>query len=146
MFAFMEGNEMENTEILATDIDDIDTIKSEVLKKICKLTYNNRLADSDKIAYELIPGIRPRFRCCVYREREIIRQRIRMAMGKLPSDSHYANLDPSIMVHVISSACEGCPIARFTVTDNCQNCLAHKCIKACPFGSNIENPKRVSNR
>lgn len=132
---------MENTDILATDIDDIDTIKSEVLRKICELTYGHKLSDADKIAYELIPGIRPRFRCCVYREREIIRQRVRMAMGKLPSDSQYVDLDPSLMVHVISSACEGCPIARFTVTDNCQNCLAHKCIKVCPFGAISRTPR-----
>lgn len=132
---------MDNTDILATEIDDIDTIKSEVLKKISELAFDNRLDEADTIAFELIPGVRPRFRCCVYREREIIRQRVRMAMGKLPTDSHYKDLDPSLMVHVISSACEGCPIARYTVTDNCQNCLTHKCIKVCPFGAISRTPR-----
>lgn len=132
---------MDNKDILVNEIDDIDTIKSEVLKKICELSYSRKLSDSDNIAFALIPGIRPRFRCCVYREREIIRQRVRLAMGKLPTDSHYKNFEPSLMVHVIPSACEGCPIARFTVTDNCQNCLTHKCIKACPFGAIMRTPK-----
>ena len=131
---------MDYTDILAIEIDDIDTIKSEVLKKISELAFDNRLDEADTIAYELIPGVRPRFRC-VYREREIIRQRVRMAMGKLPTDSHYKDLDPSLMVHVISSACEGCPIARYTVTDNCQNCLTHKCIKVCPFGAISRTPR-----
>ncbi len=133
---------MNETNILVNDIDDIDTIKSEVLKRICELSYSRQLSEqSDNIAYELIPGIRPKFRCCVYREREIIRQRVRLATGKLPTDSHYKLLEPSLMVHVIPSACEGCPIARFTVTDNCQNCLTHKCIKACAFGAISRTPR-----
>lgn len=132
---------MDVNDIFEIEICDIDTIKSEVLKKICQLAFQGRLDEADNIAFDLIPGVRSRFRCCVYREREIIRQRTRMAMGKLPADSHYKNLDPSLMVHVISSACEGCPIARYTVTDNCQNCLTHKCIKVCSFGAIARTPR-----
>lgn len=38
-------------------------------------------------------------------------------------------------VTVIPAACEGCPIQRYTVTENCQKCLAKKCMAACPFGA-----------
>lgn len=38
----------------------------------------------EALPYELIPP-RANFRCCIYKEREIIRQRIRLAEGKSPS-------------------------------------------------------------
>lgn len=124
------------------EIADIVQIKNEVLRLVCKYAFEGNLNEKlDDIPYEMIDGIKPKFRCCVYREREIIRQRVRMAMGKLPSDTVYKELEPSQVVHVIPCACEGCPIARFTVTDNCQSCLAQKCIKACAFGAIIKTPK-----
>ena len=64
------------------------------------------------------------------KEREIIRQRVRLAEGKAPS----ANDDGNI-IQVISSACEDCPISSYTVTENCQNCLGKACINACKFGA-----------
>lgn len=117
-------------------ITDINQIKLKVLEKVAEYAYNGTLdTNFDKIPYEIIPGIKPQFRCCVYREREIIRQRIRLAMGKMPMDTHYETKPSAQIVHVIPCACEGCPITRFTVTSNCQNCLTKKCMKACKFGA-----------
>lgn len=118
------------------NITDINQIKMAVLKKTAEYAYKGTLLEkADDIPFELISGPKPQFRCCIYREREIIRQRVRLSMGRVPSGSHYDVNDGTQVVHVISSACEGCPIARFTVTDNCHNCLAQKCIKACKFGA-----------
>ncbi len=122
-------------------ITDINQIKMEVLKKTAEYAFNGTIMEKfDEIPFEMIKGIKPKFRCCVYREREIIRQRVRLSMGKLPSTSHHEQGSTQI-VHVISSACEGCPIARFTVTDNCQSCLAQKCMKACRFGAITKTPR-----
>ena len=118
------------------NITDIVQIKHEVLKATAEHAFNGNIyTDYDKIPYEIIQGIKPQFRCCVYREREIIRQRVRMAMGKLPQDVLYTDKDSSQIVHVIPCACEGCPINKITVTQNCQGCLAKKCEKACPFNA-----------
>ena len=57
---------MDNTDILATEIDDIDTIKSEVLKNQ-RTAFDNRLDEADTIALNLFQSS-SRFRCCVYRE------------------------------------------------------------------------------
>ncbi len=117
-------------------VTDIVLIKHEVLKATAKHAFAGDLQENyDKIPYEIITGIKPNFRCCVYREREIVRQRVRMGMGKLPRDVMYTDSDPSQVVHVIPCACEGCPISEVTVTQNCQGCLAKKCVKACPFGA-----------
>ncbi len=118
------------------NITDINQIKMAVLRKTAEYAYNGTLTQkADEIPFELISGPKPEFRCCIYREREIIRQRVRLSMGQIPAGSHYTVNDGTQVVHVISAACEGCPIARFTVTDNCHNCLARKCIKACKFGA-----------
>ena len=124
------------------DMMDIVQIKHEVLKTTAKHAFAGDLYESfDAIPFEIIQGIRPNFRCCVYREREIVRQRVRMAMGKLPHDVLYTDADASQVVHVIPCACEGCPITKITVTQNCQSCLAKKCAKACPFGAITNTPR-----
>ncbi len=118
------------------NITDINQIKMAVLKKTAEYAYEGKLNEKvEDIVYELISGPKPQFRCCIYREREIIRERVRLSMGMFPKNPHYKKTDGTQVVHVISAACEGCPIARFTVTPNCQNCLAQKCIKACKFGA-----------
>ncbi len=124
------------------NITDINQIKMAVLIKTAQYAFEGTLEEkAEKIPYELTNTIKPQFRCCVYREREIFRQRVRLAMGKIPSDLHYEKTDNTQVVHVISSACEGCPIDRFTVTNNCHNCIAQKCIKACKFGAISKTPQ-----
>ncbi len=110
----------------------IDTIKQEVLYEVAKLAFCDELEEKkDALPYELIPGPQANFRCCVYKEREIIRQRIRLAEGKSPS----AGSDNKNIVQIINSACEGCPITRFVVTDNCQKCMGKRCQEACNFNA-----------
>lgn len=106
-------------------------IKHEVINAVAKLAFEGELdAKRDHIAVELIPGPNPKFRCCIYKEREIIRQRVRLAEGKAPGP-----VDDGNVIQVISSACEDCPISSYTVTENCQNCLGKACIHACNFGA-----------
>lgn len=106
-------------------------IKYNVIREVAKLAFSGELDEKkDEIPFKLIPGPKAQFRCCIYKEREIIRQRIRLAEGKCPSDRHSDN-----MIQVISSACEECPITRFVVTDNCQKCMGKACQNACNFGA-----------
>ena len=102
-------------------------VKHEVLYEVAKLAYAGRLEEErDSLPYKMVPGPQPAFRCCIYREREVIRQRIRLAEGKAPGAEDDGNI-----VQVINSACEGCPISRYVVTDNCQKCMG----KACPYNA-----------
>ena len=109
--------------------ENVIKIKHAVLLEVAKAAFAGNLDEiRDDIPFTLIPGPTPQFRCCIYKEREIIRQRVRLAEGKAPS----ANDDGNI-IQVISSACEDCPISSYTVTENCQNCLGKACINACKF-------------
>ena len=58
-------------------------IKYSVLRAVSKLAFEGKLEEErDNIPFKLIPGPKAQFRCCVYKEREIIRQRIRLAEGR----------------------------------------------------------------
>lgn len=106
-------------------------IKHDVLCEVAKLAWEGRLEqERDEIPFRMIPGPQAQFRCCIYKEREIIRQRVRLAEGKCPSGKDSINV-----VQVISSACEECPIASYLVTDNCRKCMGKACQNSCNFGA-----------
>ena len=106
-------------------------IKHAVLEEVARLAFEGELEErKDEIPMKLIPGPTAQFRCCIYKEREIIRQRVRLAEGKAPGLKDDGNV-----IQVISSACEDCPISSYTVTENCQNCIGKACINACKVGA-----------
>lgn len=105
--------------------------KHEVLYHVAKMAFDGTLNEErDNLPYRLVKGPKPKFYCCIYKEREIIRQRIRLAEGKAPGA-----IDDGNVIQVITAACEDCPISSYTVTDNCQNCPGKACINACKFGA-----------
>lgn len=113
--------------------NDARVLKVDVLRRVAKLAFDHELTEDaiERIPHEMVPTSQPHFRCCVYKEREILRGRTRLAMGKKPLNRS----ESTNVIHVLSSACEGCPINRYRVTENCQKCLAKKCMNACPFGA-----------
>ena len=78
----------------------------------------------------MMPGPTASYRCCVYKEREIVRQRIRLAEGHNPQGARN-----DLVVQVVHAACEDCPISRYVVTDNCQKCMGKACQQSCNFGA-----------
>lgn len=112
--------------------ENVIKIKHEVLYEVAKHAFNGDLEEKrDRIPFDLIPGPTPQFRCCIYKEREILRQRVRLAEGKTPDGRE----DDGNIMQVIESACADCPISSYTVTENCQNCAGKACINACKFGA-----------
>jgi ferredoxin hydrogenase large subunit len=119
---------------MLTNDANILKIKHEVLYEVAKMAYEGEFDENkEEIPYKLIPGIKPQFRCCVYKEREIIRQRVRLAEGKCPTDSKKEGSDN--VVQVIESACADCPLSHYVVTDNCRKCMAKACQQSCKFGA-----------
>ncbi|MBQ4282764.1 MAG: 4Fe-4S dicluster domain-containing protein [Lachnospira sp.] len=109
-------------------------IKHEVNYEAAKLAYEGTFDEKkDDIAYRLAPGPKPNFRCCVYKEREIIRQRVRLAEGLCPNDNNRGPSDN--IMQVIDSACADCPLSHYIVTDNCRKCMAKACQQSCKFGA-----------
>ena len=109
--------------------------KHNVLNMVAKLAWNGELDEKrDDIPYEMVPGPIPTERCCIYKEREVIRQRVKLAEGIPATGIVYGNHNNNIM-QVIFAACADCPISTFTVTENCQNCIGKPCLDACKFGA-----------
>ncbi|MBO7514105.1 MAG: 4Fe-4S binding protein, partial [Lachnospiraceae bacterium] len=108
-------------------------LKHGIIEKVCRLAWEDQLDSEhlEKLVYEFLPGPKPTYRCCVYKEREIVRQRIRLACGLNPVD----NPDSKNVVQVIDAACDDCPISAYSVTDNCRFCLGKACLNSCRFGA-----------
>lgn len=122
--------------------DNIVSIKDAVLCEVARLAFEGKLEEEkEDLPYEMIPGPKAMFRCCIYKEREIIRQRIRLAEGKTPGHTWESNI-----VQVLSSACEECTLGHYQVTDNCRRCISKKCQSACHFDAiTMENNRAHIN-
>lgn len=109
--------------------------KFDVLREVARRSFEGKLNEDivDEVATYLIPTHKAEFRCCVYKEREIIRERTRLALGKKPNTIRKDTYSPKQIVHVLEAACDGCSIHKVTVTDNCRKCMAKSCQEACKF-------------
>jgi len=104
---------------------DVQLLKYRVLKAVAKRAYEGTLMESYYEIPKLIsPGPKPTMRCCVYKERAIVQERVRLAMG-----GHRRN--PNI-IEVIEIACDECPVERYMVSESCRGCISQRCIKTCP--------------
>lgn len=122
---YNKGAELEMTRKFESDVQ---LIKYEILREVARGAMNGNLKEIiDDIPYIIDPGPEPRTRCCIYKEREITKERIKLAMG--------GNKENENIVEVIDIACDKCPINRFFVTEACRGCLAHRCSEACPKGA-----------
>ncbi len=118
---------------MITNDKGIVELKHFILREVCRLAWEGRLTsgETEKIVYQVSPGPKPKYRCCVYKEREIVRGRIRLAMGQDPDPAHSS----TNVVSVISAACDDCPIQTYFVSDICRFCLGKACLSSCRFNA-----------
>ncbi len=129
----------------------ITKIRRQVFSEIARFAYERELDSTDFAAlseapYRIIPGEVPLYRDSIHKERAIIKERLRLALGlpQRPADAYYpftedmagnTAIDPRFdqpLVNIIPFACEACPTDRFLVSNNCRKCLAHPCTSVCP--------------
>ena len=106
----------------------VQHLKYKVLREVARLAWDNELLEKlMDIPQKLAPGKEATMRCCVYKERAILGERIKIAMG---GDKTNPNV-----IEVIEIACDECPVGGFEVTNACRGCLAHRCEDVCRFGA-----------
>ena len=106
----------------------VQHLKYKVLREVAKLAWNDTLLEEVlDIPKKIVPGNTPTMRCCVYKERAILGDRVKLAMGGDPSNPN--------VIEVIETACDECPMGGYEVTNACRGCLAHRCEDACRFGA-----------
>ena len=107
---------------------EVQYLKYRVLKTVAKYAFKGTLTkELPNIPKEIIPGPKPSTRCCIYKERAIVNERIRMALGGNPDNPN--------VVEVIEIACDECPVGGYQVSESCRGCIAHRCETACKFGA-----------
>ncbi len=103
----------------------VQHLKYKVLRQVARHAWNNDLLENVlEIPREIIPGKTPSMRCCVYKERAILTERVKLAMGGDKSNPN--------VIEVIDIACDDCPAGGYAVMDSCRGCLAHRCEDVCP--------------
>jgi len=106
----------------------VQYLKYKVLREVALQAWNDTLLENLlEIPKIIVPGKEPTMRCCVYKERAILGERVKLAMG--------GNKENPNVIEVIDIACDECPAAGYSVTDSCRGCLAHRCEDACRKGA-----------
>ena len=106
----------------------VQYLKYKVLRQVAHEAWNDTLLQNlIDIPQKIVPGKTSTMRCCVYKERAILGERVKLAMG---GDKENPNV-----IEVIDIACDECPAAGYEVTDSCRGCLAHRCEDVCKRGA-----------
>lgn len=106
----------------------VQHLKYKVLREVARARFEGnleeKLLDIPKI---VMPGPKPTMRCCIYKERAIVAERVKLAMGGDKSNPN--------VIQVLEIACDDCPSGGYEVTETCRGCIAHRCEDACPRGA-----------
>lgn len=105
----------------------VQHLKYQVLREVARHAFDDTLVESFNDIAKVIVKDKPTMRCCIYKERAIVGERIKLATG---GDKTNPNV-----IEVIDIACEECPMGGFSVTDACRGCVAHRCEDVCKRGA-----------
>lgn len=123
-------------------LTEVVKIRRKVLAQVAKLTFDGEL-DKDSIVHVLdniVTEDGPRYRCCVHKERAVIKDRVKFIMSQ-PLNIGIAEAARQALegqtaempvINIMPEACDQCPIDTFFITNACRNCVAHNCIASCP--------------
>ncbi len=125
-------------------------IHREILVRIARLFLQGRLVEGvNRIPLEMRPRGEAPLRCCIYKDRAVLKYRCMAALGhrveseqdELTPLSEYAraalereNPEGPILT-VLDLACSACVRSRYMVTEACRGCLARPCTLKCPGGA-----------
>lgn len=124
-------------------------LRREVLIRTARALANIQQDDAtrfDRIPVDMIPKNGDNLRCCVYKDRAVVRYRCMAALGfdvqeeedELKTLGAYAadaagrDKPEGPVLTVLDVACSGCVKAQYRITDACRGCLARPCMVNCP--------------
>ena len=106
----------------------VQELKYRIMREIAKKAWNDELLEGVlDIPNIIIPGKKPTMRCCVYKERAIVAERVRIAIN--PNNIN------NWAITSLEIACDECPADGYYVSESCRGCLSHPCITACKRGA-----------
>lgn len=118
-------------------------IKRDILYRVTKALLNSDYKELDYIPYKAAPRGKENIRCCIHKDRAILKYRVMAALGygieeevdETKRLSEYAEdagdkIDPYLTI--IKDACSSCSIGGYYISDVCVGCVARPCSKICP--------------
>ena len=123
-----------------SQVTEVVKIRRKVLTEIARMAYAGTLTEQvDDILKNVVTDEGPRYRCCVHKERAVLKDRVNLALSQPINTNLYVAAESAMkgqiadlpMITVLPEACDQCPIDKFLVTDACRNCVAHNCINSC---------------
>ena len=137
-------------------------LKRQILAMLVRAFWGeNYEEDVRLIPYKMRPqGSEVPFRCCIHKERAILRDRVIAGLGfdieEMPDYELLSSIAKKALerekpeeypLTLLQTACNECVPARIHVTDLCQGCVARPCVSTCKFGAmEVKNGKSVINR
>lgn len=135
-------------------------LRRRVFTEIANLAYHSTdlINDMEALPYKIVSNDEDNEYMDVYRQRAIVSDMLRLAMGmSLSPNDHPVHLTDGLqgsdidekyyeppLMQVIPAACNACPENRFEVTNKCMGCTAHPCRVVCPKGAiSMKNGKSV---
>ena len=134
-------------------------LKREILVRLIKAFLSDYFEENTRlIPFDMRPkGHEVPYRCCIYKERAILRDRTVAGLGLSIEETEDSELLSTLAqkslerkepeenpLTVLTTACKGCVPARIYVTDLCQGCVARPCVNTCKFGAiSVQNGKSV---
>ncbi|MFR1672323.1 MAG: monomeric [FeFe] hydrogenase [Candidatus Gastranaerophilaceae bacterium] len=134
-------------------------LKREILVRLIKSFLSDNFKENARlIPYDMRPkGSEVPYRCCIYKERAILRDRTIAGLGysieetddstllsELAEKATERDVPENNPLTVLTTACKGCVPSRIYVTDLCQGCVARPCENTCKFGAiSVKNGKSV---
>lgn len=123
-------------------VTEVVKIRRKLLAEIARLTMEGELDKNNltDILDEIVTVDGPRYRCCVHKERAVLKDRLKLAMAQ-PLDMGVSEATQRALagevadipvINIMPEACDQCPIDKFLITNACRNCVAHNCIASCP--------------
>ena len=128
-------------------------IRKQIFTEVAKIAFYSTSEtlndDIEAVPYTIITEDTEAYRESIYHAREIVRERVRLAMGmSLRPEDRMVHLTAGIeesnisekyyeppLMQVIPSACAQCEEKGYEVSNMCKGCVAHPCREVCPVGA-----------
>lgn len=130
-------------------------LRREILSEVAKVFFEGDLNEINRLPFQVIPSNSQPIRCCIEKDRYLVKERAVAAMGfdiededkidrSLLSDFAREAMERSQIQEPIltfmNEACKSCVRVNYYVTEVCRNCVAKPCMMNCPKKAvSIEN-------
>lgn len=121
-------------------------MRTKILIKLAESYFADKFENADRIPLELRPKEQQPSRCCIYKDRAVLKYRCMAGLGTAPDeetdelkslkqygkDALERSELPKSKLSVIDIACSACIKSQYMVTNACRGCFAQPCRLNCP--------------